>query len=58
MLVIESENSDHVISNKVRNLNTLKKFEVPKEIYFIEQFIETESKKIQRQQTLDLIMKN
>ena len=58
VLVIESENSDHVISNKVRNLNTLKKFEVPKEIYFIEQFIETESKKIQRQETLDLIMKN
>ncbi|MCG1035441.1 AMP-binding protein [Polaribacter sargassicola] len=33
----------------------LSKFEVPKEIYFIDKFIETETKKIQRKKTLDLI---
>jgi O-succinylbenzoic acid--CoA ligase len=34
----------------------LSKFEVPKEIYFINDFIETETKKIQRKKTLDLII--
>ena len=33
----------------------LSKFEVPKEIHFINHFIETETKKIQRKKTLDLI---
>ena len=34
----------------------LSKFEVPKEIHFINYFIETETKKIQRKKTLDLII--
>jgi O-succinylbenzoic acid--CoA ligase len=34
----------------------LSKFEVPKEIHFIIHFIETETKKIQRKKTLDLII--
>ena len=34
------------------------KFEIPKEIYFIDRFAETETKKIQRQKTLDLINLN
>lgn len=33
----------------------LKKFEIPKEIFFIEKFVETETKKIQRSKTLDLL---
>lgn len=33
----------------------LHKFENPKEIYFLKDFIETESKKIQRKKTLDLL---
>ncbi|CAM1367392.1 O-succinylbenzoic acid--CoA ligase [Tenacibaculum soleae] len=36
-------------------LNTLSKFEIPKVVYFLPQFIETETKKIQRKKTLDLI---
>ena len=48
-------NQKNVISNKVRNLKSLSKYEVPKEIYFVSKFIETETKKIQRQKTLDLI---
>ncbi|RKF03130.1 O-succinylbenzoic acid--CoA ligase [Tenacibaculum lutimaris] len=54
ILVIEGE-KDSVISNKVRNLNELSKYETPKEIYFVEEFIETETKKIQRKKTLDLV---
>ena len=34
----------------------LNKFEIPKEVYVIKQFVETNTKKIQRQKTLDLIM--
>ena len=56
VLLIEGKNSDNVILNKVRNLNTLDKFEVPKEIFFIKNFVETETKKIQRQQTLGLVL--
>lgn len=33
----------------------LHKFEIPKKIFFVEEFIETETKKIQRSKTLDLI---
>jgi len=58
VLVIE----DSQISNKVEmSLKEsikdigLSKYEIPKEIYFVAQFIETETKKIQRKKTLDLI---
>jgi O-succinylbenzoic acid--CoA ligase len=33
----------------------LSKYEIPKETYFVDAFIETETKKIQRKKTLDLI---
>lgn len=56
VLVIENDKIQDVISNKVRNLSNLNKFEIPKEFYFLEKFVETETKKIQRQQTLDLII--
>ncbi|WP_405607577.1 AMP-binding protein [Polaribacter sp. Asnod1-A03] len=36
-------------------LAELSKFEMPKEIYFVDNFVETETKKIQRKKTLDLI---
>jgi O-succinylbenzoic acid--CoA ligase len=34
---------------------SISKFEIPKETYFIDHFVETATKKIQRQKTLDLI---
>ena len=46
-----------VISKKARNLSSLNKYEMPKEIFFVDQFIETETKKIQRRETLDLIFR-
>lgn len=51
-------NQKNVISNKVKNLKSLSKYEIPKKFYFVSKFIETETKKIQRQKTLDLIFKN
>jgi len=48
-----------IIEGNRKNLNfnesELLKFEIPKEIYFVEKFLETETKKIQRRKTLDLI---
>ncbi len=51
VLVIESEAysiSENIFSN-------LSKYEKPKQIYFVKEFVETETKKIQRNKTLDLI---
>lgn len=35
---------------------SLTKYEIPKQIYFLESFVETETKKIQRKKTLDLLV--
>ena len=43
------------IKEKIKNVTTLSKFEIPKEIYFLSEFIETETKKIQRKKTLALL---
>jgi len=53
VLLIEGTVSNDV-SDNVKSLKTLSKFEIPKEIYFIKKFIETETKKIQRKKTLAL----
>ena len=46
----------NVILSNVQHLKTLSKYEMPKEIYFVEKFIETDTKKIQRKKTLDLVL--
>ncbi|MGK0448541.1 MAG: O-succinylbenzoic acid--CoA ligase, partial [Polaribacter sp.] len=51
-LVLIIEGKKQLINYK--NLDFLK-FETPKEVYFLEQFVETETKKIQRKKTLDLL---
>ena len=63
ILVIE----ENITSNSVKKsllkeielnlleVKSLSKYETPKAIYFVEQFLETETKKIQRSKTLDLI---
>jgi len=51
VLVIEGKEYN-VILNEAKNLT---KYEIPKEIYFVDRFIETETKKIQRKKTLDLV---
>lgn len=58
VLIVESIISSEVeksFFNKVKNLKSLSKFEAPKEIYFLDQLIETETGKIQRKKTLELL---
>ena len=61
VLIIEDQEFKFKIQNlkfKINNLPSLDKFEIPKEIYFVKRFEETETKKIQRQKTLDKISIN
>ena len=48
-----------IIEGKLERVNyekaNLSRFEIPKEIYFVTKFIETDTKKIQRKKTLDLL---
>jgi O-succinylbenzoic acid--CoA ligase len=55
ILVIEDERDSNDILETVKNLQSLNKYETPKEVYFLPNFVETETKKIQRSKTLDLI---
>ncbi|WP_437824975.1 AMP-binding protein [Tenacibaculum mesophilum] len=55
VLIVEGEKND-VISNEVRNLFGLTKYEIPKAVYFVDKFIETETQKIQRKKTLAKIL--
>lgn len=54
ILVIEGK-KNNVILNKVKNLDSLSKFEKPKEIYFLKHFVETPTQKIQRKKTIQLL---
>ncbi|AUC15511.1 O-succinylbenzoic acid--CoA ligase [Tenacibaculum sp. SZ-18] len=59
VLVIENNateiNSEEVIK-RINEFPEIKKYEVPKEIYFVKSFIETETKKVQRRKTMDLVL--
>ena len=58
ILIIEgfykSTSKDELLK-KIKNKSALSQFEVPKEIVFIERFIETETKKVNRPETLKLV---
>ena len=58
-LIIESEvissTNKKFLKQKIQDFKSLSRFEIPKEIYFVSQFKETETKKIQRKKTLDLV---
>lgn len=61
-LVLIVENTDPSITSSevdksISSLTALNKYEIPKEIYFIEKFVETETKKIMRKATLSLVLK-
>ncbi|WP_298765084.1 AMP-binding protein [uncultured Polaribacter sp.] len=60
ILIIESAvaNLPKNIKDKISAANILSKFEIPKAIYFINTFIETETGKIQRKATLEQIKTN
>jgi O-succinylbenzoic acid--CoA ligase len=65
VLIIEKNNTTDVAEESLRKQIELKlkegknlaKFQTPKEIYFVEEFVQTETKKIQRKKTLDLLFK-
>ena len=56
VLIIENpRDSAESISNRIKRVKGLTKFEVPKHIYAVDKFVETVNGKIQRQKTLDLV---
>jgi len=60
ILVVERQSSktskfQSLLREKINNLETLSKFQKPKEIYFIPEFIETKTGKIQRKKNLELL---
>lgn len=55
VLVVEGKVQEN-LKSQISTLKSIGKYEIPKEIYFIDKFIETKTKKIQRKQTLDLIL--
>ena len=54
ILLIEGAELNTVFE-KIKSLNTLSKYETPKAIYFVKEFVETETKKIQRSKTAKLL---
>ncbi len=58
VLVIETDYDEIVylrLKEAINDLKTISKYEIPKEIYFLPQFIETENGKVQRSKTLELV---
>lgn len=49
-LILVIEGKKQVIN--INSLPTISKYEIPKEIYFVDEFVETETRKIQRKKTL------
>lgn len=54
VLCIEGDAQKNMF-NRLKNFKLLSNFELPKEVYFVDEFLETATKKIQRKKTLDLI---
>ncbi|MRX64607.1 AMP-binding protein [Maribacter luteus] len=57
ILLIEGKNEDTDLSERIKTLATLEKHEVPKDIFFVEKFVETVNGKVSRQKTLQEILK-
>ncbi|WP_299157303.1 AMP-binding protein [uncultured Tenacibaculum sp.] len=53
ILIIEGKKKKITLDN----VKEFSKYEIPKEIYFIDKFIETETKKIQRKKTVSILLK-
>ena len=52
ILLIEGKEENTEFLGEIKNLETLKKYEVPKEILYVDNFVETENGKISRHKTL------
>ncbi|MDO6807744.1 AMP-binding protein [Zobellia galactanivorans] len=55
VLLVEGVQETAQLRNKIANLTSLKKFELPKEIFTVEAFVETSSGKIKRKATLNKV---
>lgn len=56
VLIVESSNIDaDQVSNAIKNLKTLDNYETPKQVFLLQKFIETQTGKIQRAKTLELL---
>jgi O-succinylbenzoic acid--CoA ligase len=55
---LEAESLKAEIFNKMQQLQKLNKYEIPKEIFVLDYFIETETNKINRPKTLGLLVEN
>ncbi len=56
VLIIESSKKKANLIQKIRELKTIEKFEIPKDIFYAEKFIMTKNGKIQRSKTLALTL--
>jgi o-succinylbenzoate---CoA ligase len=54
ILICEGIKNENLL-NKIQCLGTLSAYEIPKEIYFLEKFMETETNKIDRAKTLEFL---
>jgi len=52
--LIKSRNEED-LKSEIKKIESLTNYEIPKQIYFLNKFIETTTKKIQRKKTLDLL---
>ena len=55
VLIVEATCEEGDLLERLKNETSLTKYELPKEVFLCPNFVETETKKIQRQKTLDLI---
>ncbi len=61
ILIIEDEYNEskhNLIAEAIRNIKTISKYEIPKQLYFLSKFVETKNGKIQRVKTLELLFQN
>ncbi len=56
ILLVEENNENNELLEKVKCLETLEKYEIPKDILFVKNFIETVNGKISRKNTLHQIL--
>ncbi|MET2985239.1 AMP-binding protein [Aureibaculum conchae] len=52
VLIIEGDNKTEYLKTQILSLPFIKKFEIPREVYTVEKFIDTDTKKINRRATL------
>lgn len=55
VLIVEGESDSNTILSKISNSNGLERFEIPKAVYFLSQFVTTYNGKIRRKENLQLI---